>query len=91
MSGTEIAYGRVPPGGVMERSMSDIRSLYPTPPYAMSGTEIAYGDPPTPPYAMSGTEIPYGLCRCYAMSGTEIAYGVGDQRREHPESHADCP
>eukprot|EP00961_Rhodomonas_salina_P000395 5435-Rhodomonas_salina.3 len=70
--GTEIAYGATP-----ERE-ADHQFLMPGhSPYAMSGTDLAYGAVIC--YAMSGTDLAHAgpatsLRARYAMSGTDLAY-----------------
>eukprot|EP00961_Rhodomonas_salina_P267293 3611831-Rhodomonas_salina.3 len=64
-------------------------SISGTPPYAMSGTDVAYGAMqhrircyrvwcyrPTRCYEMCGTDIAYGAMHRYVMSSTDEAYGA---------------
>eukprot|EP00961_Rhodomonas_salina_P139689 1879891-Rhodomonas_salina.2 len=45
----------------------------PTPCYAMSGTDLAYG---ATSLRDSRTDLAYGAATCYAMGGTDLLYGA---------------
>eukprot|EP00961_Rhodomonas_salina_P240144 3244514-Rhodomonas_salina.2 len=77
-SGTELAYGatRLLRAVRWSDTLEPGRSVrYPPTPYAMSGTDIAYGRMLRSCYAMSGTDLAYAVPATRDVR-TERAYGA---------------